>query len=451
MTKLALFSVVNPLRECEVYLPPLGLAYIASYLREHMHFNDTVILHGSRDPIRELAKHKPDLLGVSSVTQNFEGAKNLAGKIESRFDIPIIIGGPHVSGFQTMPSCFDVGVLGEGEETMSELVDAYERHGLDKNKLKEIRGIVFHDHGKTVTTEGRRPIRPLDGIPLPARELLEIRRATHMFTSRGCPYRCVFCSSSRLWRSPRFFTPERVVDEMKVLIGKHRVEKIHIYDDLFTVNRQRLRRIVRLVREEKIDEEATFSCLARADMVDEEICRLLKDMNVVSVQFGFESGSERVLAYLKQGTVTVEQNRRAIEVCKKHGLSVFGSFIVGSPNETRGDIMATLDFIRNSRIDGGTVYPLIPFPGTEVWRHARERGLVSDHMDWSKLDMEFYNPEQSITLTDKIDGKEFQELYTEIQRELATLLIGCFSGIPPRIHSRVSNVLDSQPKIFGLA
>ncbi|MFQ6077025.1 MAG: radical SAM protein, partial [Candidatus Bathyarchaeia archaeon] len=169
------------------------------------------------------------------------------------------------------------------------------------------------------------------------------------------------------------------------------------------------------------------------------------------VQFGFESGSERVLAYLKQGTVTVEQNRRAIEVCKKHGLSVFGSFIVGSPNETRGDIMATLDFIRNSRIDGGTVYPLIPFPGTEVWRHARERGLVSDHMDWSKLDMEFYNPEQSITLTDKIDGKEFQELYTEIQRELATLLIGCFSGIPPRIHSRVSNVLDSQPKIFGLA
>jgi len=396
--KLALLSL-----EKTGGVPPLSIAYIASYLREYGGYNNIIVID-KEDPIKRIKKEKPDLVGMSVATNEFSEANLLAYKIKSNFDIPIIIGGHHISNLpHKLPNHIDIGVIGEGEETMLELIQFFEKYGMECSKMKKIDGLVFHDGENICITNSRKLIEPLDKIPYPARDLLkmkeyylklrriptlsqEITIGTHIITSRGCPYKCIFCSASYFWQNRiRFHSAEYVVGEIKHLIEKYKVESIGIYDDLFAVSKPRLKRIVELIKKEGIDEKINFGCQGRANLFDEETASLLKEMNVTSIGFGFESGSEKILKYLKDGQVTVEQNRRAIELCNKYGIKVGGFFILGSPGETIEDIKQTYEFIVNNKLTTMMAFILTPFPGTPLWEIAKNDNIVSDNMDFSKF------------------------------------------------------------------
>jgi radical SAM superfamily enzyme YgiQ (UPF0313 family) len=431
-TKLAL---VNILDVSEV--PPLGLAYIATYLREHLGFENTKIIDINAENVwRGIERYKPDLIGISSMTITYRKAMGLAQRIKQEQDIPCLIGGPHIS---TLPSSlsgdFDVGIIGEGEQTMLELVQLYEKYGgFPKERLKEIQGVAYHDNGNVLVTEKRDLIQPLDKIPIPDRDFLnplyfrekrifftdKVGREAYVLTARGCPYRCVFCSTSVLWQKVRYHTVEHVCEEVNELIDSYRVDAIDIGDDIFTISKKRLRDIAEAFKQGGINEKVEFSCQPRVNLVDDELCEILKEIGVVAVGFGFESGSEKVLHYLKAGSVTVEQTKNAVKTCKKHGFKVFGSFMFGSPGETSEDIRQTLDlidFMSDNGVDLIWAFISTPFPATEFWRVAKSRGKVNDEkMDWDILSHSYV--ENPLLLDESVDKDEFKRLFEEAKQRI---------------------------------
>ena len=288
--KLALTaSLADIIRTCGH--PPLGIAFIASYLRKYGNFHNTIIID-KEDEMKRIRDEKPDVLGISLHSIEVESGIKLAKKVKSEFDIPVIVGGAHYTFMpKTLPDCFDVAVMREGEHTTLELMQLFERTGgFNPDDLKKIKGIAYHKNNNIEITEGRGLIKDLDIVPLPARDLLKmeeyylkprrifrgyLRRGTHMMSSRGCPYKCVYCCSSKFWKTIRFHSAERVLEEFKELINKYKVEAITLYDDLFIADKKRLRKISELVQQE-IPGKLIFNCQGRANLMNDETCKLLK-------------------------------------------------------------------------------------------------------------------------------------------------------------------------------
>lgn len=396
-------------------VPPLGLAYIASYLREYSKFDNTVIID-KEEPIKKIRKEKPDVVGISAVTGDVMKAIKLSRCIKQQFDIPTVIGGPHISMLPlSLPKSFDVGVVGEGEQTMSELVGGFERFGEFKvEELAKIDGIAFHNGSTIKITNPRSLIMPLDTIPYPARDLLKMKDyylqprnlphmhgkitiGTHIIPGRGCPYRCKFCSN--IWRGVRNFSAEYLIGEVKHLIEEYKIRNITFYDDLFIADKKRLEEFAILVEKEGIDEYVEFSSFGRTNLIDEQTCKTLNRMNLKSLSFGFESGSNRILQYLKGQSISISDHANAIRLCRKHGIRFSGTFMTGIPSETREDMERTFDFIKDNigNNEGDIpIYILTPLPGTEIWSIAVEMGLVSNDMDWEKLNQIFVGKEQKV-------------------------------------------------------
>jgi len=407
--------------------PPLGLAYIASYLRKYGNFDNTIIVD-KEDQMKRLLREKPDVIGIGSMTYEFPQAKILAEQIKKEFDVPLIIGGNHITlmthHFQT--SAFDIAVIGEGEQTMLELVQLYERkRSFEPDDLKRIKGIDFKDGNNIIQTEKRSLIENLDTIPFPARDLLKMKEYyttlrrdcfgkfgvyIHMLTSRGCPYNCAFCSTSVFWQKARFHSAQYVVDEIKELVEKYKVDGIHIWDDLFIARKERVKEIAELLKKEGL-KDLEFHVFARANLITEEMCGYMKNMNVAVTEFGLESGSEKILKYLKKGNVTVEQNRSALAMCKKFGFNTLGDIIIGSPDETEDDLRQSLSLVQDKNLDEARVFHLTPYPRTEVWEYAKQKGFVSDSPDFDLRKINLGGFKEGMVLSEKISPQKLKEWY----------------------------------------
>lgn len=421
MTKLLFIDAINYLdksRRFETSVDNPGLLYIASSLRERFDCVDIKIIY--KDIEQTLDNFKPQIVGISSVTQNFNIAKKYA-TLAKRAECSVIMGGAHISALpHIIPDNVDVGCVGEGEQTIVELMELYEgeKTFTNKSNLRKIKGIVYRDGDNIIQTEPRPLIEPLDKIPFPDRDLSYLNRGVGIFTSRGCPYKCRFCFTSHHWKKIRFFSPEYVIREIEELVEKRRVTWIQFYDDLFVSNRERLIKIVNLIKERGIHKLVSFVCNVRANHVDEQTASLLKEMNVRAVFIGIESGTQRILNYLKGNTITVEQNKKAVEYMKKQGIRCSAGIIIGSPTETREEILDTLRFVKESKLDSFYVFTLTPLPGTPVWDYALKRGLVSNDMDWDKLRIEFGEiPDRAIVLSETLTRDELFELYRLFEKE----------------------------------
>lgn len=416
-TKILFINAIDPAKHLERLYQPLGLCYLASYLRKQFGENAFEFKIAYHDIDKELEKFKPDIVGITSVSQNFNIAKKYAA-IAKAEDVPVLIGGTHISVLpQNLTENMDVGLIGEGEQMLTELMLLYEKSGFDKDGLKKIDGLVFYENGKLMLTKKRKLIEPLDSIPFPARDLIEVGDTAHVFSSRGCPYRCSFCASCRFWGKTRFFSAQYVVNEIKEVINNYNVKTVAFWDDLFIADKQRLEEFVRLVEQEGINEKVGFGCTVRANLIDDKTAKLLKRMRA-GITMGLESGNERALRYLKGDSVTVEQNSNAIKILRENGVSPNATFIIGSPQETNEEILETLSFIKNSGLDFFSVYVLTPLPGTPVWDYAKQRKLVSEDMNWDLLDLDFEeNHEKAIILSECLDREELYNLYKKFQWE----------------------------------
>lgn len=383
--KILFVNVVNEFRKrsIEREFPSLGTAYLASYLRKYGRFNDIQIVEAGQN--FDASKYDVDIVGISSVTQNFNIAKEIAEKAKRGSNPLVLVGGHHITALPSnLTENMDVAVLGEGEQTTLEIAQAHKNKPLDKQR-----------------TRTSKLIRPLDKIPFPARDLMKLdKHHVNMFTSRGCPYKCVFCSSTFFWKSVRFFSANYVVSEISEVVATYNPSRINISDDLFIANKQRLRNISYKIQNERTHRAVEFHCTARANLINHTVACLLKNMNVRTVSLGLESGSNRILQYLKGNSVTVEQNEKAVNILKRHGLNVSATFIIGSPTETSEEIMETYKFIQRSKLDGGDTFVLLPFPGTKVWEYGEQKGQLNDFMNWDDFEIYFEDNPNRVFLSD---------------------------------------------------
>jgi len=374
--------------------PPLGLAYIAAVLEKEGHkvkIIDTPTLEmNSREWIEEVKSWKPDIIGISMLTptapKGYIAAKLV--KEELGEDTIVIVGGPHPTYMynEALNNNIDIVVRGEGEYTTLELVNTIEKHGLNKNVLAKIKGIVFKDdYGKIVVTPRRPFIENLDKLPWPARHLLPMDKYTlfgkpirvaHVMASRGCPYGCMFCITSYFWdRRLRFRSAKNVANEIEFLVNKYKVKQIVFTDDELTANRMFLYNLVKELKKRGID--ITFACGSRVDHVDKRFLEFLYKNGCVALYFGVESANQKTLNRIGK-KITIEQAKKVFKWVKELGGFATGSFILGFPWETIDDIKRTIDFALKLDPDYAQFTVLTPYPGTPIYDYALKHNLIED-------------------------------------------------------------------------
>jgi len=380
--------------------PHVGLMCLAAYVRDRLPFVEVSIVE-EIDPISEVLILKPDIVGFTADTIAISNTINLAKIIKKKLKVPLIIGGVHITACpDTFDNIFDVGVIGEGEITLEELLKLYQlKRKFAPSDLNKIDGLIYKYNGKNIRSKNRSLIKNLDSLPFPARDLISferdyfskqvnlfwVKRMVTVMTSRGCPYHCIYCGSPVQWGSVRLHSAEYIVREIEQLIDLYKVDGVTFSDDLFIFPKERLLKLVEMIKERGWERRITFTGFGRANMMDEDICRALKTINTRKLTFGFESYSEKMLAYLKDHSVFVRDNVKAIKLCHKFGIAVASGLIVGTPGETVEDLETTLAIMKRYPMDNTQIYILTPYPGTFIWSKAEKEGLVSLDMDMNKL------------------------------------------------------------------
>jgi anaerobic magnesium-protoporphyrin IX monomethyl ester cyclase len=391
--------------------PPLGLAYLASMVRED---HDVRIIDGIaeeltfEDVMRILKKYDPDVVGITATTSAMYDAYAVA-KIAKNLNenVFVVMGGPHVTFTPELTMrecpCIDAVVRGEGELTFKELVDA-----LDKGRsLKGILGLSYQDKeaGKIRNEPPRPLIQNVDEIPIPSYDLLPMDRYKAdgtpfgtIMTSRGCPFNCVFCSSSlqfgKRWRG---HSVERVIKELSILRYEYGRREIEFLDDTFTLNKVRAVKIAEAIKREGLDIRWTAS--SRVNTINEKVAKAMKEGGCHTVYFGIESGTQRILDFIGKG-ITPQQSLDAVKLAKRMGLRALGSFIIGFPDETREEIETTIKFAKKVGVDFAQFTIATPYPGTRLWQYAIEHDLLLTR-NWRKyttidpvMKLKYFTPEQ---------------------------------------------------------
>jgi radical SAM superfamily enzyme YgiQ (UPF0313 family) len=397
MLRILFNSPCNFTTSSELLTVPIGLSYIKSYCEANFPCEIKIV------PIvneKVLQSEKPDVVGISCYAATYGRARELAKLCKSQ-GIHVVVGGEQIT---TLPHLvtedMDIGVRGEGEHLFLELLRRFD-NGWEKAQLKDLQGLVFRDEeGNLLVKDPSPPLRNLDELPIP--DLLLGNKDSDLLclmTSRGCPYRCVFCATG--WhKSVRWLSPERVVETIEFHARTYpRLRRVKFWDDLFTVKFKRVQRIVELLEEKGLTKRLSFLLCTRADHINEALLRILMKMNCTHVSMGLESGCDKTLKYI-QKLCTVEVNRRALDLLAACKINSESSFIVGFPQETIEDIQETYDFIKSVPINKIQVFLPIPYPGTRLWQNALERNLVSENMEWEKLDLIATMADPKSVLTD---------------------------------------------------
>ncbi len=373
-------------------LPPLGLAYLAASCR-HRHTVHIVDLQVEEKRRFREALETCDLVGITATTSTFPEALNIAQEAKKARRI-VVMGGYHVT-FQdeeALQSGFvDYVVRGEGEEIFPALLDALE----SGTPPERVPGISFLRDGRLIRTPLLLPPQDLDALPFPARDLLPLSRywmtqlegepLVNVVTSRGCPFACTFCASSRFsgrrWRAR---SPENILRELEILYFDYGFRAVAFVDDNFTLQPERVECLCEEIGRKKL--RLKWWCFSRADTIVryESLVKKMAKAGLRMVYLGLESAEKAILEdYGKQ--LTAEVARKAVEILRKYGVKSWGSFILGGLRETRATVQKTIEFARKIRPDIVQFSLLTPFPGTALFEELkRERRIL--HFSWSLFD-----------------------------------------------------------------
>ena len=376
--------------------PPLNLMYLASSLEKELYsvkiIDDDLLQNGYKNVTEQVKKLNPKMVGVTATTSTIKSALKYLELIKNILpDSLTVIGGPHTTflPYETLKDSenLDVVVMGEGEETMVDLVDHATQNITD---LEDVRGIMYKDiKTKNIKTTQTRPlIKDLDKLPFPARHLVPFSSygATQnqnggIITSRGCVYSCNYCSSSLIMgKKFRSRSPENVVDEIEDLIDNYHINDIGFMDDTFMLNKKRAGDIANEIKARDLD--ISFVASSRVDRVDKNLLENLKSSGLQTIYYGVESGSQRILNLMKKG-ITLKNVEDAVKIAKDVNLDVLTSFILGYPGETEEDMNKTIDFSTQLDSDYCQYSILTPFPGTPIFNDLNEKNLI-DNQEWNQ-------------------------------------------------------------------
>ncbi|QNU67042.1 cobalamin B12-binding domain-containing protein [Ruminiclostridium herbifermentans] len=401
-------------------MPPLGIISIGSYLKMHGYEVDYLDLFAcsmkKSEFLNYVSDFNPDIIGISSYTENFNVVIKLTELIKNAFPkIIIILGGPHVTFCPDEAlehSTVDFVSRGEGEMTFVELLEALNYNTL---KLEEIDGLSFRNkNGDIVHTNNRKFIVKLDSLPwgdmnLKKKEIYNIKQL--IITSRGCPGRCIYCASSALSGNKyRMRSAENVFSEIYYKY-KYKGERYFAFlDDTFTANRNRLNQFCELIKKHKLD--IVWRCDSRTDILSYEMIDNMYDAGCTSVHIGIESGSQEVINKINKN-ISLQKSEDLLAYMSNKGMQVMCSFIIGHHCDTKDTIRLTIDLARKFKNNYGAVVGIgvnTPFPGTTLYEERDKLGVKLESTNWSTYDLV-----QPVISTKYLTREELQEIFYEMQ------------------------------------
>lgn len=432
--------------------PPLGLMYLASFIR-NKGFSDIKIIDARRRRLNdaalkdEIAHFAPQLVGITGLHFESQGAHTVARISKSlNRNCIVVLGGPYASadyGRALEDESIDYCVVGEGEESFYELAKSV----LEGRSSDGLPGIAYRSKGGYAYQPRPVYIKDLDSIPHPAWDIVSLEqyfdsrrlsignplqveeRAVPIFTSRGCPYGCYYCHNL-FGKKVRFRSPQNVLEEIDYLVSQYGVKEIEILDDVFNIDKERAARICDLIIEKRLKLKINFGNGLRADVMDEELIDKLKAAGTYRMIYGIETGSPRLQDLIGK-RLNLKKTQEVITMTAKKGISTGGFFMMGFPTETREEIEATIEFAHRSRLHTASFYYVKPFPGTEL-----NISINNKKIDYGSPEFSSYN-----TLSDNLSCVTNGELKNLKRRAYREFYLDIFRAI---------NIIKTTPNKLGL-
>jgi len=389
-------SVVREDR-CEIterfsVLPPYSLIWIASILRDQGHNVKLVDANALKTSYVELKKElnfsEYELLIFRFTPTTFDWdmkmtqiSKECNGALKT---IGICLTLRHLQqNVMEKADCLDFFVPQDWENVVPKLVESLEKG----YNVENIKGISYRKNCKIFVNSYAEPTDDYDSLPMPAYDLLpdfELYRPNTpvdgnyaiMSTSKGCPYKCIYCTVSRTFFKIK--SAKKVLEELRLLNSKYNVKLVSFFDETFTIDRNRTMEISKTIRDEGL--HIKWYCNTRVNLVDEELLKIMYDGGCRGIAYGIESGSEKILNNAKK-EITIEQAKNAIKWTKGAGIKTYASFIFGLPGENWNTVEETINFIKEVLPHSAQFNVAVPYPGSELYDFAIKNGLISD-TDW---------------------------------------------------------------------
>jgi radical SAM superfamily enzyme YgiQ (UPF0313 family) len=383
-------------------MAPLGLLSLAAWVEKfghEAHIHDCYAFPGLDEHIYAFVRNKrPDFVGISTTTSSFLDGIRLALEIRAIHPlVKIVFGGVHISALREQLlrnyPVIDYGIVGEGEEILRDLMEA------EGAGLQTIEGLIFREQDEVIFTGFRKKQLQMDELPFPAYEKLygfpksytlpifSYPKApnTTVITSRGCPYTCSYCDRSVFRQSYRFNSPEYMVRYLDHLRQRFGIRHVNIYDDTFTLKRERVMEFCDLKIKAGID--MSFNCAARTEQLDFEMLTMMKTAGCWMISLGIETGDPELLkrhrSYLPNRELPdpLTNIRNMVHLIKRAGIRVKGLFMLGLPGETEMSIKNSMDYVFSLPLDEFNLSKLTPFPGAPMYDTIRDHGCFDENWE----------------------------------------------------------------------
>ena len=375
-------------------MPPLGIMYIGTYLKNNNYTVKIIDLAGDNldenQFFQAIEECNPSIIGMSTYNEAWNVQKILCRRIKQKYPNIIIAAGGAFATFcyeQVLnESMTDFVLRGEGEYVFCQLCDCLLRGKLKKENIK---GLCYKNkEGSVIANANVERIKNLDQLPFPDRSLIKKEKYVLPYTistSRGCPGQCIFCSSKSFWgKSVIMRSAENVYKEVMDIYEKYGANIFYITDDTFTASKKRCLEFCEMLRQSGIS--FVWGCESRADVINEEFIRILYESGCHKIQFGMESADNEILQRIKKH-VTIEQIENAVMCAAKYNMHIQVSYIVGHAFDTEETVKKTISFAKHLSDDyGARVVCSVntPFPGTEQYEKRKELGIEIKTDEWEK-------------------------------------------------------------------
>jgi len=393
-----------------------GMLYVSSYLRSRGY--DNIILEPKRsnntseifvyqdlnDLMEFIKKNEPKLIGFSVTFFETSEVLKLIGKIKKISNAKFVVGGPHPT---SKPNDFiengvDFVVIGEGEKTAYDLVKYIDAGG----DIHQINGLAWKNYGEIIINQPRKYIDNIDDVPIPTYDKIDMAHFTGMnvaiirglplkcatvVASRGCPFNCSFCGCNKVFgRKVRFRSADNVKEEIKLLKGRYGVEAIWFVDDTLTVSPKHVDNICKVMRKLRLK----WGCQARVNSINEEMVYKMSKSGCIQLDFGVESGNDRILKDIIHKGTSIRQVKEAFRLCNKYKIRTMANFMIGLPTETKAEMEDTLKLAKELKADFYITTVATPIPGTDLFEMVGETLDIEDYgkMDWDSWKQnDFFN------------------------------------------------------------